>query len=632
MCGIAGFLNYSPELDPYIDSVARIQYHRGPDHQAVWRHNRVALCHQRLSIIDLSDEANQPMVKDGLIIVFNGELYNYQEVKQQLIDKYSVAFTTASDTEVVLEAYRHMGTACLSEFKGMFALAIYTQSSGELFLARDPFGIKPLFYYARDQRFSFASELKTLVQMPGFVKNINHKALVAAVNYLWLPESLSMFKEVNKLPAGSYLLRGGNGEHKIVKYYQPVREVVARPLAEAVEQVDQSLRNSIARHMVADVPVSTFLSGGLDSSLIAVLAREHNPDLATYSINIQAGDQKVEQMPDDARYARELAAKFGFNHHEITITPQIADYLPRMVYHLDEPIGDPAAINTYLISEEAKKNGSKVLLSGMGADEIFFGYRRQMATLAARKFGNAPRVMQKIMRKGAALLPVQIGGRGFKPGRWAQRFASFAGLPPAMAYMRSYSYYDEQGICGLFTADIIKDYRELLAEHEVIFNEHYQGDIINQMCQTDSQMFMNGLNLTYTDRASMAASVEVRVPFIDREVVDLAMTIPGKQKYHQGKPKGLLKLVAEKYLPPKIVHRPKASFGAPIRSWISGPLSEMVQDLLNETNIKNRGIFNYPYIKKLIQDDRLGRKDNAYQIYELLTLELWFRTFVDHRS
>ena len=629
MCGIAGFLNYQDKFIPYINSVADIQRHRGPDHQAVWRNADAALCHQRLSIIDLSDEANQPMQKHGLVIVFNGEIYNYKEVRQRLITKHNVSFNTNSDTEVVLEAYRLFGIDCLSEFEGMFAFAIYNVHTKALFLARDPFGIKPLFYYRKADQFSFSSELKTLVKMPEFDKKVNTKALLAATNYLWLPETECMFEGVNKLASGCYLMRNADGEIKVTKYYQPQRKVIQRPQEEIVALLDDSINASVARHMVADVPVSTFLSGGLDSSLLSVLAQKYNPELSTYSINILHEDQKVEQMPDDAKYARMLAKQFNFNHHEVTITPKIANYLPKMVCHLDEPIGDPAAINTYLISEQARKNGCKVLLSGMGADEMFFGYRRQLATLMAMKYQQLPNSIQKFAYWGAHKLPVQVAGRGFKPGRWAQRFTSFAGLPLSEAYMRSYSYYNNNEMGHLFNRDVEPDLTALISEHDEIFNNFYHGDSINQMCQTDIKMFMNGLNLTYTDRASMAASIEARVPFIDKEVVDLAMSIPGKYKYQNRNQKSILKLVAEKYLPKEIVYRPKASFGAPIRSWISGSLKDMVGDLLSEKSLKNRGIFNPEFVSKLIADDKKGKKDNAYQIYELLTIELWFQSFID---
>ena len=511
----------------------------------------------------------------------------------------------------------------------MFAFAVYQVQSKELFLARDPFGVKPLFYSISGGQLAFASELKTLTKMPGFDKNLNKKGLLSAVNYLWLPESVSMFEGVKKLQSGHYLKVKNHITDTPIPYYKPKRNTINRPLTETIELLDKQLNESIERHMVADVPVSTFLSGGLDSSLISVLAHKHNPNLSTYSINILAEDQIAEQMPDDAKYARQLAKKHGFNHHEVTITPQIVDYLPKMVYHLDEPIGDPAAINTYLISEEATKNGSKVLLSGMGADEIFFGYRRQMATLMAMQFQKLPKGLQKLSRWGAEQLPVQFAGRGFKPGRWAQRFTGFATLPPAQAYMRSYSYYNMDNIGELFNESMRMDKDELLEEHEVIFNNFYHGDIINQMCYTDTKMFMNGLNLTYTDRASMAASVEVRVPFIDKDLIEMAMSIPGEQKYHNKQAKGILKKVAEQYLPKNIVYRPKASFGAPIRSWISGSLKDMVNDLLNTQNLKNRGIFDPEFVASLIEDDRKGKRDNAYQIYELLTIELWFREFMD---
>lgn len=630
MCGIAGFLNYPEKLEPFINSVAQIQGHRGPDHQAVWRADGIALCHQRLSIIDLSEDANQPMTKHGLTIIFNGEIYNYEELRQNLTKQNQVSFNTHSDTEVVLESYRLLGHECLDTFKGMFAFAIYNEQTQSLFIARDPFGIKPLFYTKNNLQFSFASELKTLVQMPGFEKNINQRAMVAAINYLWLPQTECMFMGVNKLAAGSYILCDSKGQTKIVKYYQPVLKVVDRSIEETIHLLDVEIQASVKRHMVADVPVSTFLSGGLDSSLISVLAQQHNPKLSTYSISILPEDQKVEQMPDDAKYANILAKKFGFDHHEVTITPKITDYLPKMVYHLDEPIGDPAAINTYIISLEAKNNGSKVLLSGMGADEIFFGYRRQLATLMAQKYQKMPVIIQKSAKWVANKLPVQIAGRGFKLGRWAQRFTNFASLPLSEAYMRSYSYYDTDSENALFTHDIRSDMNNLVMEHDLLFNQNYPNDPINQMCNTDISMFMNGLNLTYTDRASMAASVEVRVPFIDKDVVELAMSINGSFKFHGKEQKNILKKVAENYLPKEIIYRPKASFSAPIRSWISGSLSEMVDDQLSEENLKNRGIFEPKIVLQIIESNRKGRKDNAYQIYQLLTIELWYRAHYDN--
>ncbi|MEJ7830874.1 MAG: asparagine synthase C-terminal domain-containing protein, partial [Segetibacter sp.] len=307
----------------------------------------------------------------------------------------------------------------------------------------------------------------------------------------------------------------------------------------------------------------------------------------------------------------------------------IIDLLPKMVYALDEPIGDPAALNTFLICFAARKEGVKVLLSGMGADEIFFGYRRQNATLLASRYKRTPRILRKSASLLVSSLPVKFMGRGIKISRWAKRFLSFADLPTEEAYMQSYSYYNQKELQQLFVKDIQTSYRKLRQAHAALFNAHYNGDDINKMCYTDIYMFMQGLNLTYTDRSSMAASVEVRVPFIDKHVIELAMQIPGKFKYKNKQPKYILKKVAEKYLQKEIIYRSKAGFGAPIKSWISGELKEMVDDLLSKENVEKRNIFNYNYVKNLIINDRKGVEDNAYRIYQLLTLEIWFRTFVD---
>jgi asparagine synthase (glutamine-hydrolysing) len=300
-----------------------------------------------------------------------------------------------------------------------------------------------------------------------------------------------------------------------------------------------------------------------------------------------------------------------------------------MVYTLDEPIGDPAAINTFLICKAARQQGVKVLLSGMGADEIFLGYRRQKASLMALRYQRIPAPLRKLLEFPVKALPVKIGGKGIKLSRWSRRFFSFAGLPIEEAYMRSYSYYDGGELQQLFKNDIRASYQKLRDHHAAQFNRHYPNDPGNQMCYTDIQMFMLGLNLTYTDRASMAASVEVRVPFIDREVIAAAMQTDSALKYRKGESKYVLKKVAEKYLPYEIIYRPKASFGAPIRSWISGALKGMVDELLSRASVERRGFFNYAYIRNLIDNDRKGTEDNAYRIYQLLTLELWCRHYLD---
>lgn len=629
MCGIAGFTGFTNNAE-WAHHANRMQQHRGPDHQEIWQDSHIALAHQRLSIIDLSDAANQPFHKHDLVVVFNGEIYNYRELQQLLVSEKQVQFKSSSDTEVVLEMYHHFGAGCLDHFIGMFAFAIYDKITNDLFIARDHFGIKPLFYTVIDSAFAFSSELKTLIAIPGFNKAINHKALVSSINYRWVSGNETMFNDCFKLPPAHYLIYRQGQPIKPVRYWDiDESKTIGTQEQQAVKVVTETIERSVDRHMVADVPVSSFLSGGLDSSLISVIAQKRNPHLSTYTIGTTSRDQQAESMPDDEKYADQLAASFHFDHHVIRISHDIVKELPLMVHTLDEPIGDPAAINTFLICNAAREKGAKVLLSGMGADEIFFGYRRQKATLLALRFNKLPGIVKDLIVSTVSILPVKIFGKGFRLGRWAKRFVGFVNMPLHEAYMRSYSYYDRAELKELLAPAYRSAVDEIYSEHQSIFDAKFKGDTVNRICNTDLSMFMLGLNLTYTDRASMAASVEVRVPFIDKEVITTAMQVPGSFKIKKGISKYVLKKAAEKYLPYGIIYRPKASFGAPIRSWISGELRPMVDDLLSEENVTKRGFFNYAFVKRLIENDRKGMDDNAYQIFQLITVELWCREYLD---
>jgi asparagine synthase (glutamine-hydrolysing) len=625
MCGISGFTGFANNID-LANAANEIQKHRGPENQSIWHDDEIALAHQRLSIIDLSEAANQPFHKHHWIIVFNGEIYNYKELQQQLINDKGITFSTNSDTEVVLEMYHNYGVNCLDSLIGMFSFAVYNKITSELFIARDHFGIKPLFYTQINGGFAFSSELKTLINVPGFNKSINSKALVSCLNYLWVSGHESMFNGCFKLPPAHYMTYSKTAGLQLFKYWDLDDQLqMDYNENEIAEQLAQDIEQSIKRHMVADVPVSGFLSGGLDSSLISVIAKRQNENLSTYTIETKTEDNKVEQMPDDYKFAKLISEKYNIENHKLTIDSSIVKHLPFMVKMLDEPIGDPAAIITYLMCLEAKSRGVKVLLSGMGADEIFFGYRRQKATLIAIRFNKLPKFVKIIISKSVSFLPVKFLGRGFKLSRWANRFMTIANLPIDKAYMRSYSYYDDKQLRDLVTPKHWEGIDLLYKEHATIFNSKYKNDPINAICNTDISMFMLGLNLTYTDRASMAASVEVRVPFVDKHIVTRAMQIPGKYKIKKGVSKSILKKSAELYLPKEVIYRPKASFGAPIRSWISNDLKSMVDELLSESNINKRGLINYSFVKKLIDNDRIGDEDNAYQIYQLLTLELWLK-------
>lgn len=629
MCGIAGFIGYENNAQLAASSNF-VQQHRGPDNAQVWNDDYIALAHRRLSIIDLSEAGNQPFLKDNFVLIFNGEIYNYRELQTKLRNEKKVTFISSSDTEVVLEMYRNYGIECLDYFIGMFAFAIYDKDSKTTFIARDHFGIKPLFYTCVNGGFAFASELKALIKIPGFDKTINPKSLASCLNYLWISGRETMFKNCFKLQPAHFLFYKNTGELKIQKYWELNDKIKdGEPERIITEKLFETISSSVSRHMIADVPVSSFLSGGLDSSLISVLAKNKTGELSTYTIGTSRADKKIEKMPDDEKYAKLVADKFDLQHNTIIVNPDIVKELPAIVRALDEPIGDPAAINTYLICKAARQKGVKVLLSGMGADEIFFGYRRQKATLVAIRYKKIPAFLRKTFEFGANLLPVRVGRKGFKFGRWAKRFVSFANLPIDESYMRSYSYYDKPGLKNLVAESYSSGIEDLYTEHKELFYSKYNGDIINQICNIDIHMFMLGLNLTYSDRASMAASVELRVPFIDKDVISDAMQIPGHLKIKNGISKYILKKAAEKILPKEIIYRPKAAFGAPLRSWVSKELRPMVDDLLSETNVRKRGFLNYPCVKKMIDKDRSGAEDYAYQIYQLLTLELWCREYLD---
>jgi asparagine synthase (glutamine-hydrolysing) len=391
VCGIAGCYQQSDGrklADVMTDRIA----HRGPDAGGVWSHEdervSIHLGHRRLSIIDLSAAADQPLRKGNLSLIYNGELYNYRELRGQL-QAAGVTFVTSSDTEVVLEAWRHWGPAALEKFRGMFAFALADTATGELVLARDPLGVKPLFFMRRGEGIVFASELKAIVAAVGTELRVDPGTLIASMLYYWVPEQRCAIQGVHKLPAGSWASVKPGGEPE-VRHYWRVQDVAAAAVGRPPADLKSVLEESIRAHLVADVPVSSFLSGGLDSSIVTVLAHRDSSAVDAYTITFRPEDQKLEAMPDDAVYARKVAARYGINLHEIEISPDIVDMLPRMVDYLDEPIGDPAAINTVLMCQAARERGVKVLLSGMGADELFGGYRKHLACLMASRYSRLP--------------------------------------------------------------------------------------------------------------------------------------------------------------------------------------------------------------------------------------------------
>jgi asparagine synthase (glutamine-hydrolysing) len=627
VCGIAGCYQ---QVDGHklVHVMSERLAHRGPDADGTWEFedDRVVaqLGHRRLSIIDLSSAADQPLSKDGMTLVYNGELYNYRTLRAELVVR-GVKFVTESDTEVVLEAWRYWGPEALRRFRGMFAFALLDERTGEMFLARDPLGIKPLYCLPRGGGMVFASELKALVSAVGSELRMEPGALAASMLYYWLPEQRCAIAGVEKLPAGSWARLRPDGTFS-VNYYWRIRDVAAEAAAGPPADLGPVIEESVAVHLVSDVPVSSFLSGGVDSSIITVLAHNAEPGIDAYTITFRPEDQRLEAMPDDAVYARKVAARFGIRLHEIEISPDIVDLLPRIVDVLDEPIGDPAAINTLLMCQAARERGVKVILSGMGADELFGGYRKHIACVLASKYHRAPAWLRHgLVQPVVDRLPVSAAGRGLRYPRWAKRFLTFAELPEEPRFRRSYTLYDPGELAALISPDLAGYVGQVVEEHSDIYHDNSLEDEINRMCLADARMFLPGLNLAYTDRASMAASVEVRVPFVDPVVAQAAFSVDGSAKIRHGQGKVALKRAAENWLPHEIAYRPKASFSAPLRAWVRGDLAEVVRDVLVGGELVQSGMIRRDALLHLVQEDNDGREDRSKQIWQLLTLELWYR-------
>jgi len=626
VCGVAGAF-CQPDGAKLVRTMTDRIGHRGPDADGLADlspHVPLQLGHRRLSIIDLSAASDQPFVKDGLHLSYNGELYNYRDLRASLQSR-GVRFVTESDTEVVLECWRVWGSDALSRFRGMFAFAIYDERSGALTLARDPLGIKPMYVMPRGSGVLFASELKALVAAVGPELTIDPGALVASTMFYFLPEEQSALKGVFKLPPGSWAEWRADGTKRAGRYWEPAEEALAAASGPPAD-LAAVLEESVAAHLVADVPVASFLSGGLDSSLITAMAASRDPSIEAYTITFRPEDQRLEAMPDDAVYARKMAAHLGIRLHEIEISPDVVDMLPRVVDVLDEPIGDPAAINTVLMCQAARDAGVKVLLSGMGADELFGGYRKHLACVLGARYRTLPKTLRsRVVAPGVGRLPVAAGGRGLRYSRWAKRFLTFAELPEEAAFRRSYTLYDPDELEALLNPDLSSHVQAVVDAHHSLYTDGGLADHVNRMCLTDTRLFLPGLNLAYTDRSSMSASTEVRVPFVDPHVFRAAFTFRGAQKIRGRTQKVPLRQAAEDRLPRDVLDRPKASFGAPLRAWVTNDLGPLIDDVLLDGRLVSSGFLRRSPLRQMVADQRSGRRDQSKQLWQLLSMELWYR-------
>lgn len=626
MCGIAGTVGCgSAEIVAAMNEAER---HRGPDDWGLewFSEGPCGLGHRRLAIIDLSPGGHQPQSNDAgnLWITYNGEIYNYRDVRREL-EQLGHRFRTQSDTEVLVKAFETWGERCLDRLNGLFAFAIYDRNTRSLFAVRDRLGIKPFYYWRRGSSLVFASEIKSILASGLVNAEPDLYALHNPTRFQISP--LTGFRDIYKLPPGHFLTFC-DGALQVKSYWtiEPREDAISEEAA--YERLHELLRSAVELQMVADVPVGMLLSGGLDSSIISALARDRAPqDIHSFTIRYSEGDQVFERSGDDSAYARKVADQLGFTHHEFEINPDIVDLLPKMIWHLDEPLADPAAINTYIISKAARDLGIVVLLNGVGGDEIFGGYRKHLACLRADAYQSlVPEAMQGWIRGALDRVPVATARRGLKIARWGKRFASFASLPRAERYLASDLSLGAQQYRDLFGPDA--DYREThFFKSQAPGFDRSDVSYLTKMCLNDTRVFLPEHNLTYSDKASMAAGIEARPPLTDHRVVEFMFTLPPDLRIRGNTQKYLLKKVSEKYLPKEVVHRPKAPFGSPLRAWMRGPLAPMVRDVLSGDSVKARGLYNHRHVTQLIENDARGLEDHSLTIWMLLTNELWFRTF-----
>ncbi len=635
MCGIVGFSGRGDAelLGRMNDALA----HRGPDDAGVLHlpNVGVGLGHRRLSIIDLSPRGHQPMwdATRSVVITYNGELYNYRELREELV-RDGFRFQSDSDTEVLLNLYRRDGDGMLGRLNGIFAFAIYDTEKRGLLLARDGFGVKPLYVAETRDRVLFASELKALLQDPELDRTIDPEAVRAHLLYLWCPAPHTMLRSVRKLEPGRALwIENGKVVRNLRHYDVPVRDE-HEPFTEAraKAEVETALRRAVERQLVADVQVGAFLSGGLDSSSVVAMARQALPGerIPCFTIGFEGGVAGVEGITEDLPYARRVAEHLDVDLHEIHVGPEMVDELETMLFHLDEPQADPAPINALFIARLAREHGIKVLLSGAGGDDVFTGYRRHYALLQERTWAWLPRPARRALAAGASALPPRDALR--RRLRKAFEYADLDGD----ARLASYFQWIPPSRVDALLAPALRgalgpDGPEaplLRALERVPDGAHP----LDRMLYLETQFFLADHNLNYTDKTSMAAGVEVRVPLLDPDLVDLAMRLPMHLRQRGREGKWILKEVMRGHLPADVIDRPKTGFGAPLRQWLRGPLRPVVDDVLSPASLGRRGLFDPDGVAALVAADREERVDAAYTIFSLVCIELWCRMFLDGRT
>src|SRR6266849_4801798 len=633
MCGIYGILNFDrPEqpADSILAAMGGVIIHRGPDDFGQYRGRGVGLGMRRLSIIDVSG-GHQPISNEdeSIWIVLNGEIYNFQSLRDGLESK-GHTFRTRSDTEVIVHLYEEEGLEFFKRLRGMFGLAIWDEKRERLVLGRDRIGEKPLFIRREPGRLLFASELKSILQVEGVPRRLNHAALEEYLALGYVPTPLCLLEGMEKLPAGHYLV-AEKGRTEIREYWDvPFGRTEKHSEAEWIERIREKIQETVRMQLVSDVPLGAFLSGGLDSStIVAVMAGLTGRPVKTYSIGYQGEHSYYNELP----YASVVAKAFSTDHHEIVVQPTVSELLPKLVWHLDEPVADSACLTTYLVSKLARESVT-VILSGVGGDELFGGYRRYLGTSLMRYYGFLPgSVRRKWLPAIFSRIPQDRHSTWKDYARYAAAFVNSAELDAASRYIEYVTLFPPQTQGNLLIEGATQSGGSAFAISTLrgYFNHCGDPDDLNRIIYADLKTSLADDLLAMTDRMTMAASIECRAPLVDHEMIELASHMPSNLKVRGFQMKYLMKQAVAPWLPREIQERKKRGFGAPMGAWLRKDIQPMVSELLSEEATRKRGLFSWPAIQQLLADHSAERKDYTDQLFSLVMLELWLQAFLDRQ-
>lgn len=630
MCGIAGFLGtFSPALLPRMgDAIA----HRGPDDSGLFfdPDAGIGFAHRRLAILDLSPNGHQPMHDQSgrYTICYNGEVYNFRALRAELVQR-GAALRGNSDTEVILELLARDGLDALGRLNGIFALGLWDSKTRELHLVRDGVGTKPLYWTQTPSGIAFASELKALLPVPDLVRDLDPVAAAAYLTYLYSPGERTMFASVKKLAPGTCLTLTRSGSSRTIRFYTlPSPQPRTMSDATAIAGTRETLDQAVQRQLVADVDVGAFLSGGLDSSALVALARKHTTSgtLPCFTIDYAAKHGDDRELVSDLPFARAAARHLKVPLHEVRVGAEMAEDFAALVEMLDEPQADPAALNNFYISRLARQMGVKVLLSGAGGDDLFTGYRRHQAAYADDFVGRLPSPIRRGVASAARQLPL-----GHAITRRLRKSLSHLSEDERMRIMRMFEWLAPEQAAELLATG--PDPAVLAGMVRGPMHEALDAPglhtAIDRALRLDQRFFLTDHNLNYTDKTGMATGVEIRVPYLDIDMIAWAAALPLRVKLRGGETKWVLRKAMEGTLPDEIIYRPKTGFGVPLRAWMRHELKPMIDELLSPHVIEARGLFDPAAVSRLRCATESGQVDGSYAVLALATIELWCRRFVD---